>query len=283
MKFVLIALIAILTVALATEFPSQTFTLEEQNAALSFWEGKNAEDVPALDLILDTGKETVEPVEPAGTPVPRNLYNTVPYKYAGKLLFETPRGRASCTASSIGGNAVLTAGHCVHDGSSAFYKNIIFVPQFFEGAAPFQRWPAVSVFTTPEWARSGGRGFARDVGVFKSSNQGGKSLEQTVGKSTPEFSVNIGKPCTSIGYPGNIGGGQSMIHAKSNIEPGDNFNPPTVRKRSTKTFGASGGPWYINNGANVNGVNSYIKSNPSTHLYSPRFDQYIAELLKKAQ
>lgn len=242
MRFTFIALIAILALALASEFPSQDFTIEEQNAALAFWEGKSFDNVPSMDLILDTGKETVEPVEPAGSPVPRNLYNTVPYKYAGRLFFETARGRSSCTASSIGGNAVLTAGHCVHDGSSAFYKNIIFVPQFFEGAAPFQRWPAVSVFTTQEWARSGGRGFARDVGVFKSSNQGGKSLEQTVGAAKPIFSINIGKPSISIGYPGNIGGGNAMIQAKANIEQGDNFNPPTVRLRSTKTFGASGGP-----------------------------------------
>jgi len=264
------------------DFESKTFTEAEQLAALAFWEGKNIDDVPSLDLIMDTGKDTATEFAPAGTPVPRGEYGNAPYKFSGKLLFTTPRGGASCTASAMGNNGVLTAGHCVHDGSSAFFTNIIFIPQFYQGAAPHGRWAATQVFTTNEWARSGGRGFSRDVGCFRTNSQGGRTLEQTVGKSTPLYSVNHGKSTISIGYPGNIGGGQEMIRAISPQEAGDNMVPPTNRLRSTKTFGASGGPWFINNGANVNGVNSYIKSNPSTHLYSPRFDAYIGDLLKRA-
>jgi len=87
-----------------------------------------------------------------------------------------------------------------------------------------------------------------------------------------------------IGYPGNIGGGREMIQSNSAMENGhNNMSPPTNRVRSTKTFGASGGPWFINQGANVNGVNSYITGQPSSYLYGPRFDAAIQNLLRNAQ
>jgi len=215
------------------------------------------------------------------SPVPNGDYGKHPFKYAGKLLFQTSRGSSSCTAVSIGNNAVLTAGHCIHDGAGGFYRNVVFIPQFLNGNAPAGRWNAAQMWTTPEWTRGGGRAFARDVGVIKCSSNGGRTLEQAVGKTTPVYSRGIGMQTICIGYPGNIGGANQMIHSRAAQQAGDSFSPPTKRLSSTMTFGASGGPWFVNGGSNTNGVNSYIKQG-SPFLYAPEMDGQIQNMVRNA-
>jgi hypothetical protein len=72
-----------------------------------------------------------------------------------------------------------------------------------------------------------------------------------------------------------------MIHSKGNQENGDNFSPPTKRMGSTMTFGASGGPWFVNGGTNTNGVNSYIRQG-SPFLYAPQMDGQIESMVRQA-
>jgi hypothetical protein len=67
---------------------------------------------------------------------------------------------------------------------------------------PSGRWTAAQMWTTPEWARGNGRAFARDVGVIKVNSNNGKTLEQTVGKTTPIYVRGVGMATTVIGYPG---------------------------------------------------------------------------------
>lgn len=108
-----------------------------------------------------------------------------PYKTAGKLIFETGMGESSCTAAAIGGNIVLTAGHCVY--GSRFFTNVVFIPQFYHGQEPQGRWASTHLWTTKEWSTRGvtPEGLARDVGVIRVASVGGRTLEQTVGKTTP--------------------------------------------------------------------------------------------------
>jgi len=47
---------------------------------------------------------------------PESLYQTYPYKTIGRAFFLYQGRPASCSASSTGNNAVLTAGHCVFFG-----------------------------------------------------------------------------------------------------------------------------------------------------------------------
>jgi len=215
------------------------------------------------------------------SPVPQGQYGQHPFKYAGKLVFQTERGTSSCTAVAIGNNAVLTAGHCIHNGNGAFYRNVVFHPQFLNGNSPAGKWTAAQMWTTPEWSRGQGRAFARDVGVIKVSSNNGKTLEQQVGKTTPVYVRGLGMATICIGYPGNIGGAQQMIHSRANQENGDAFSPPTKKLSSTMTFGASGGPWFVNGGSQTNGVNSYIRQG-SPFLYAPEMDGQISNMVRNA-
>ena len=45
-------------------------------------------------------------------------YNLWPYRAVGKLFFKQGGKSFVCSASSIGGCAIITAGHCVHQGDN---------------------------------------------------------------------------------------------------------------------------------------------------------------------
>jgi len=160
---------------------------------------------------------------------------------------------------------------------------MFFVPQYLNGNGPQGRWTATQMWTTPEWSRGQGRAFGRDVGVFKVNSNNGRTLEQSVGKTTPLYVGGIGAPTIVIGYPGNIGGAREMIHSTGSQTNGDSFpgSPNTKRMGSTMTFGASGGPWFVNGGTNTNGVNSYIRQG-SPFLYAPAMDAQIQNMVRNA-
>jgi hypothetical protein len=50
----------------------------------------------------------------------------------------------------------------------------------------------------------------------------------------------------------------------------------------TFSLGASGGPWTVNDGKNVDSVNSFISGDPnhSRWIFGPSFDQKIGDLIK---
>ncbi len=65
--------------------------------------------------------------------VPTALYGTTstlfPYRAIGKIFYTKSDGQNYvCSGSSIGGRAVLTAGHCVSDGKGKFHTNWVFIP-----------------------------------------------------------------------------------------------------------------------------------------------------------
>ena len=85
-----------------------------------------------------------------------------PYKTIGKVFFTDDKGqRYECSAASIGGRAVLTAGHCICNEEGTYYTNWIFVPAYRNGKAPFGKWTASSLLTFSSYFDGGN--MARDV------------------------------------------------------------------------------------------------------------------------
>eukprot|EP01080_Neovahlkampfia_damariscottae_P007799 gene7799-12273_t len=244
-----------------------------------YWTPERLADVAPMELplnpdVTETSTKLTK-IEANTKPVP-TPYKKAPHIYTGKLLFQTPKGRSSCTASAVGGNVVLTAGHCLH-GDGAFYKNVVFIPQFLNGKAPKGQWVGVNLRIHRGWVR---RQFHRDVGALTVSSQGGKTLEQALGgKLTPVYNSNAYNSVEVLGYPGNFGNAQKMIHSKGKQEFGRRATPTIKKSPSQMTFGASGGPWTISNGKNVDSVNSFITSNPSRWIYGPSFDSEVRQVV----
>lgn len=57
------------------------------------------------------------------------LWKAHPHKWIGRLTFTTPSGDASCSATAISNNHIVTAAHCVFDTPSrnAWYTNKAFL------------------------------------------------------------------------------------------------------------------------------------------------------------
>jgi V8-like Glu-specific endopeptidase len=277
----LLFIVALVACALAAE-QFVSMDLSQEKGVDAFWTKERMLSAKPMDLIISDEvvaiKGEIQFAAFNGTrenPTP----NKYPYATAGRLFFSTGSGQSSCTASSVGNDIILTAGHCVSSGRGRYYTQFSFCPQHKDGACPEGRFTGAKVVTFARWHN--GADLGRDVAFVKVS----AGLESKVG--SVEVAVNLPRTqtCDALGYPGNIGGGRRMIISSGIQSMGHTTrNPPTVKFPSRMTYGSSGGPWIIKSAdakRKVNGNVSY--GNPTAdpnNFYGPYFDTEVANLLK---
>lgn len=87
----------------------------------------------------------------------------------GRLFFRIRGSEAlfSCSGTSVRSmrrNVVFTAGHCVYDlGSETFHRDVIFVPAYREGEAPFGQYRAATLYAPSGWVDRGDTSY--DIGA----------------------------------------------------------------------------------------------------------------------
>ncbi len=112
-------------------------------------------------------------------------YSLYPYRTVGKLFFRNGGKSYVCSASSIGNYAIWTAGHCVHAGNgmaSGWSTNVVFVPAYKNGTAPYGQWPAKNLWTRTAWYKNGiPKGLCQDMGGAVLYPKSGKKISQVVG------------------------------------------------------------------------------------------------------
>ncbi|MGV2922455.1 trypsin-like serine peptidase, partial [Streptomyces alfalfae] len=190
---------------------------------------KDAKDpnktIASKDAAADQGATDPEP-----TPVRAKPEKTPYHEHAapvGKIFFDSPEGSMVCSGTVVKdprnpgrSNLVWTAGHCVHAGKNGgWYRNIAFVPSYNDlgkseaelgdaapqEIAPYGQYWADWVSTSNEWINeggpTGGAGATHDYAVMHvKPEQGGKSLEETVGNA---LDVDFSTPATqSVGSMG---------------------------------------------------------------------------------
>jgi len=200
-----------------------------------------------------------------------------PYATAGKLFFTVSGRQSSCSASSVGKDIILTAGHCVSSGRGQYYTNILFCPQFRDGNCPRGRFTGTRAVTFARWHN--GQDLGRDVAFVKMS----AGLETAVGHV--EVAVNLPRTqrCDALGYPGNVGNAQRMIMSTGQQSTGHtNRTPVTVKFPSRMTYGSSGGPWIIISTDQIRKVNGNVSyGNPTAdpnNFYGPYYDTEVKNL-----
>ncbi|MEV0120319.1 hypothetical protein AB0I16_02005 [Streptomyces sp. NPDC050703] len=268
---------------------------------------KDAKDpnktIASKDAAADQGA-----TDPAPTPVRAKPEKTPYHEHAapvGKIFFDSPEGSMVCSGTVVKdprnpgkSNLVWTAGHCVHAGrNGGWYRNIAFVPSYNDlgkseaelgnaapqEIAPYGQYWADWVSTSNEWidegGPTGGAGATYDYAVMHvKPEQGGKSLEETVGNALDvDFSAPATRSVGSMGawgYPAAPPYNGLMMH-KCVDRPGRlSLSPslPTMyRIGCTMTGGSSGGGWFrMVNGKTQLVSNTSIGPTENTWLAGPQ-------------
>src|SRR6185295_349187 len=108
-----------------------------------------------------------------------------PYSTVGKLFFTIPgHGDFYCSAAVLRPRVVLTAGQCIHSGTSnpGFFTNFRFVPAYRSGAAPFGTWTWNFVTVNTTWSQGGGSlPNAADYGMIEVADQSISGVNRKLG------------------------------------------------------------------------------------------------------
>lgn len=226
-------------------------------------------------------------------------YSGYPHITVGKVFFTKPGiGNFVCSGSSIGGDGVITAAHCVHDSNSgAFWTNWTFVPAYKNGTAPYGQWSANHLWFISNYQNNAGGDSRYDIGGAVLNRKSGVKISQKVGFLGFAWNQDNGSLSAHwalIGYPAAspFNGNLMYICQASYAYSAGGSAPSPIGVGCDQTGGTSGGPWIRNysgaSGASnyVNGVNSYRRcvnasctSVFTNELFSPYFDN-TAKALK---
>lgn len=215
-------------------------------------------------------------------------YNTWPFITIGKLFFNQNGGSYVCSASSIASSsashAIITAGHCINDGAGHWSTNMVFVPAYNNGNAPYGQWTII--YSTERafvvWINNAD--LARDVAGAKVNNNNGATLASAVGWLGFAWNFSRVQHWWEIGYPqASPFNGAYMISCQSSYAYDSPFgtSPKPMGAGCDMTGGCSGGPWVFRPGSGnyINGVNSHRRTGFGQEMYSPYIDGTVKTAL----
>lgn len=226
----------------------------------------------------NTGVQTMNgsnaQLAPPGEPVPADVYES-PYSSSGALFFTKPDGKNYiCTAQFTGkDNILLTAAHCVRDGSSGnYYTNFRFHRAFSNGGG--QVVDLKCTITYDSWFNPASN-FKYDYAFIQTKSASAKGW---MGWKTQIPYYNW----TAIGYPDNYGGNKYMYK----VEGSKNQTSGGIVQMLDNPMGkgSSGGAWVaeLSNENLAVGLNSFRLDVDPESLYGPLFDDQFVSLYNKA-
>ena len=216
---------------------------------------------------------------------------------SGRILFSTSGGDWICSGSvvnSTSGSAatVLTAGHCVYDGSEGWSFNFMYIPDFDDAPTytcsqtVYGCWTATRLGVHENFHPSG---FGPDAALrvdygFALVGPGGKSGTADLDTVTGGYGLNTGSVAHNVvkwafGYP--AAGryhGKDLTYCTGTTSDDPNLSG-TWGMVCNMTGGSSGGPWIYGTtdpatytaGTLLTSVNSYGYSGLN-YMFGPRFN-----------
>ncbi|MCH8180746.1 MAG: hypothetical protein IIA02_13315 [Proteobacteria bacterium] len=165
-----------------------------------------------------------------------------------------------CSASVISGNNIIvTAAHCCWDrAKKSWIGGWSFAPGYNNGNAPYGvfKWAQARVLNS--WINNGD--VASDVCVISLQNDAsGHGVSHYTGWLGRSWNYGSALSMHSLGYPGNIGGGNTLqLCASESFSPSAGCGGTGVLNAGcSMTYGSSGGPW-IRDYRTGNHVNSVV-------------------------
>jgi V8-like Glu-specific endopeptidase len=161
----------------------------------------------------------------------------------GALFTETASGRLHthfCTASVVDSphnDVLITAAHCVHGGEGGGYQSdMVFVPGYQDGQAPYGVWQPKAVVVDQRWVQSSDPDV--DVAFVVMQPQGGKEIGDVLGGNRLAVNQAGRLPVRVTGYPNDS---DAPITCSSHTS----LEAPTQRRFTCGGYssGTSGSPW----------------------------------------
>jgi hypothetical protein len=215
-------------------------------------------------------------------------YKKEDYVCSGSVVQAPSTGVPHLSQSDV----VVTAGHCAIDPESGEKTNneMIFIPGYRNGTAPYGVWRAEFFTTTETWkstAKPGSRpnegGDVAFIGLRPNSE--GQSVEEVVGSFGIAFDQVCNQTYTQFGYPAESPYSGELLYSHTAPYAGADttggFTPVPMKIASDFTRGASGGPWAVGIGSTaptVLSLTAYGYESQPGYLYGP----YFGEAAKKA-
>lgn len=256
---------------------------------LRYWTPARMASARPLDLVAGRGGQTRLR---AGRPSPAAGASFLavatpeepPYSVEGRIFVKQGDLRGYCSGTAIDSASrqlVLTAGHCVnngHEGGRTIWSQYLeFVPAYTAGRKPFGAFVAQAgaVYAPQPWSKHGNSDF--DLGAFLTHpNRQGLNVADAVGGGAT-IALDLPRPqqFETFGYPGDV---QRMQACRSSYAGDDRLSfplpgPPTQGIGCHWAPGASGGGWLIEEGTQIDGLNSYLYLANRSRTYGPYFSQ----------
>jgi hypothetical protein len=281
-----------LAVALALLFVAEAADGSARSHALRYWTPERMQSARPLDLVRGRDGAPHLRLGPPAPPAPSASASFLavatpdlpPYSVNGRIFIRIRGQRGYCSGTAINSptrQLVLTAGHCVNAGAefhgNLWYRDLLFVPAYTAGKGPFGGFAARrnKIFAAPQWTNRSNSNF--DVGAFLTvpNAQGVNVADAVGGGATIALDQPRNQRYASFGYPGNV---RRMQGCNSSYTGDDRLSfsfpgPPTFGIGCHWAPGASGGGWLIENGTEIDGLNSYLRLDDPSRTYGPYFSQ----------
>ncbi|MGW0365320.1 trypsin-like serine peptidase [Streptomyces sp. NPDC003034] len=125
-----------------------------------------------------------------------------PAAFTGALFTGGLDGEHFCTATVVhspGRNLIVTAGHCLLDGTQTDGE-AVFAPAYANGFAPYGTWKLEEVFEDDRWAE--GTDDDYDLAFARLAlDPNGRAIEDVTGAAVLDTSGRTGEEVTVTGYP----------------------------------------------------------------------------------
>lgn len=277
------------THAPVTPSPARAHERAAVSRVLRYWTPARMRSARPLDLVLDgSGRASLRLGHPAAAAGASFLAveepEAPPNSVNGRIFVKQGTLRGYCSGTAIDSptrQLVLTAGHCVNsghlNGHTTWSQYLEFVPAYSGGGAPFGAFVSKrsAIFAPQQWTKGGNPDF--DLGAFLTHpNKRGLNVADAVGGgATIALDRSRRQSFRTFGYPGNV---QRMQGCSSPYAGDDSLTfplagPPTMGIRCHWAPGASGGGWLIDEGAEIDGLTSYLHLGNRSHTYGPYFSE----------